>query len=94
MGLAVDVVKRQGKRKHESYDSDKLLRSIHSACLSVHAPEGLAVSAANHVTSIVTIWVNSKPAVTSNDIRRVVAYHLERYHPDAAYYYLHQRRIL
>jgi len=94
MGLAVDVVKRSGKRKKEAFNPDKLQRSIHRACLSVRTPEGEAESAAKRVTHLVTLWVATKPAVTSHDIRRVVAFHLDRYHPDAAYYYLHQRRIL
>lgn len=94
MGLAVDVVKRSGRRKTEMFDTDKLSRSIHSACLSVRTPEGQAESAASHVTGLVTLWITQKPAVTSNDLRRQVAYHLHRYHPDAAYYYLHQRSIL
>tara|TARA_B100001245_G_scaffold155221_1_gene116383 strand:+ start:7145 stop:7429 length:285 start_codon:yes stop_codon:yes gene_type:complete len=94
MGLAVDVVKPYGKQKPMTYDSEKLARSINSACLSVRTPEGEAASTASHVARIVSLWVNSKPAITTHDIRRLVAQHLQRYHPDAAYYYLHQRRIL
>lgn len=94
MGLAVDVVKRSGQRKTEPYDASKLSRSIHSACMSVHTPEGEAESAVSHVTSLVTLWITQKPAVTSSDLRRQAALHLHRYHPDAAYYYLHQRSIL
>lgn len=94
MGRAIDVVKRSGKRKSEAFDIDKLSRSIHSACMSVRTPEGEAESATSHVAGIVTLWVEKKPAVTSDDIRRQVAGHLHRYHPEAAYYYLHQRSIL
>lgn len=94
MGLAIDVVKRSGKRPSESFDADKLLHSIRAACLSVRSPEGEADSTASAVTHAVILWVESKPAVTSRDIRRLATAHLERYHPEAAYIYQHHRAII
>lgn len=94
MGLAIDVVKRSGRRPTESFDRDKLLRSIRAACLSVRAPEGEAESAANNVASAVIIWLDNKSTVTSNDLRRLASKHLEKYHPDAAYLYQHHRMIM
>lgn len=94
MGLAIDVVKRSGKRPAEPFNSDKLLHSIRAACLSVHAPEGEAESAANNVTSAVIVWLGNKSTVTSDDLRRIASTHLERYHPDAAYLYQHHRVII
>jgi transcriptional regulator NrdR family protein len=93
-GKAIDVVKRSGKRPSEAFDPDKLLRSIRSACLSVRSPEGEAESTATQVTNAVIIWVESKPAVTSHDLRRLASSHLERYHPEAAYFYQHHRIII
>lgn len=91
---AIDVVKRAGRRPTESFDRDKLLRSIRAACLSVRSPEGEAESTATIVTDVVTLWVVSKPAVTSSDLRRLASAHLERYHPEAAYLYQHHRVII
>ena len=92
--LAVDVVKRSGRRPTEQFDTDKLLRSIQAALLSVRSPEGEAESTATAVTKTVVLWVESKPAVTSSDLRRLAAAHLERYHPEAAYLYQHHRIII
>ncbi len=94
MGLAVDVVKRSGRRPSEAFNPDKLLRSIQAACLSVRSPEGEAESTASNVTGAVILWLDTKPAVTSHDIRRLAGAHLERYHPEAAYLYQHHRIII
>jgi transcriptional regulator NrdR family protein len=94
MGLSIDVVKRSGRRPVEAFDADKLLRSIRAACLSVRSPEGQAESTAANVTGAVVLWLDTKPAVTSHDIRRLASAHLERYHPEAAYLYQHHRIII
>ncbi len=94
MGLAIDVVKRSGRRPTEAFDRDKLLHSIRAACLSVRSPEGEAESTANNVTDAVVLWCEAKPAVTSHDIRRLASAHLHRYHPEAAYFYRQHRIII
>jgi transcriptional regulator NrdR family protein len=94
MGLAVDVVKRSGRRPTENFDADKLLRSIRAACLSVRAPEGEADSTAATVTHTVVLWLDNKPVVTSHDLRRLASAHLQRYHPEAAYLYQNHRVII
>lgn len=94
MGLAIDVVKRSGKRPSESFDRDKLLRSIHAACLSVRTPDGEAETTAHAVTNAVIVWVETKPAVTSQDLRRLASAHLQKYHPEAAYLYQNYRVII
>jgi transcriptional regulator NrdR family protein len=81
------VVKRSGRRGSETFDQDKLLASVHAACLSVRSPEGVAEQTAHAVTHIVSDWVNAKPSVTSHDIRRVATKSLEIFHPEAAYLY-------
>lgn len=94
MGKAIDVVKRAGHRPTEAFDADKLLQSILAACLSVRSPEGEAETTAKNVTQAVVLWVVNKPAVTSQDIRRLTSAHLHRYHPEAAYLYQHHRIII
>jgi len=94
MALAVDVVKRSGRRPTEKFDTDKLLQSIRAACLSVRSPEGEADDTANGVADAVILWLDKKPAVTSNDLRRLASAHLHRYHPEAAYFYEHHKRII
>ena len=94
MSLAIDVVKRSGRRPTESFSADKLLRSIRAACLSVRSPEGEAEDTAKEVTQAVIIWLDTKPAVTSYDIRRLASAHLTRFHPEAAYLYQHHKSII
>ncbi len=94
MTLSIDVVKRAGRRPSEPFDPDKLRRSVIAACLSVRSPEGEAESTAAKVTSAVVVWVDTKPGITSHDIRRLTTRHLERYHPEAAYFYQHHKRII
>ncbi len=93
-GLAVDVVKRGGKRPSETFDADKLYRSIRAACLSVRAAEGHAHDTANKVCGHVIIWCDDKPEVTSADLRRQAAKALARFHPEAAYIYEHHKVML
>ena len=78
----------------EGFDTNKLQQSIRAACLSVRAPEGEADMAAKNVTNAVVVWCTTRPTVTSNDLRRVAATHLNRYHPEAAYFYQHHRNII
>jgi hypothetical protein len=94
MGLAIDVVKRSGRRPTENFDAEKLAHSIRAACLSVRTPEGEADDTANVVTNAVVIWLDTKPAITSYDIRRLASAHLERFHPEAAYFYQHHKSII
>ncbi|MBP6037731.1 MAG: hypothetical protein KA604_00130 [Candidatus Saccharimonas sp.] len=92
--LAVDVVKRGGKRPTESFDQEKLYRSIHAACLSVRAADGHAHDTASKVCDVVITWSADKPEITSSDVRRRAAKALERLHPEAAYIYQHHRVII
>ena len=92
MNLAVDIIKRGGKRQTERFLREKLHASIVAACLSVGAPEGQAESTANAVCEGVIAWLQQRPEVTSNDIRIVATRHLKTYHPEAAYLY-EQHRI-
>jgi transcriptional regulator NrdR family protein len=94
MSLAVDIVKRRGKRPSEQFNTKKLHSSVYAACLSVRSPEGHADQTATHVCSLVETWCTNKPEVTSADIRRQAAKALAVYHPEAAYLYQHHRVIL
>jgi len=90
----IDIVKREGRRPSESFQRDKLHASIYAACLSVRAHEGEAKKIADTITDLVITWCNTKPEVTSSDLRRVAARHLQSYHPDAAYVYEQHKLIL
>lgn len=94
MQKVIDVVKNSSKKPMESFNRDKLHQSIRSACLSVRSPEGEAETIADHVTHAVLLWLENKPIVTSNDLRRIASAHLSRYQPDAAYFYHHHRYII
>lgn len=93
MGKAIDIVKR-GKRRTENFNKQKLHYGVRAACLSVRAHDGEAEEAANRVCDAVLIWLEDKPKVTSQDIRRVATTHLKTYHPDAAYLYERYRYII
>lgn len=86
------VLKR--KRTHsEQFDPLKLHTSIVAACLAVRTLEGEAHLAAERVTRHVIEWLSTKTEVTSADIRRIAALHLEKYHSEAAYMYEHHLLI-
>ena len=88
------VVKNSHYRHPEPFNREKLHKSIVAACLSAGAPMGHAESMARRVTDEVITWLESRPEVTSNDIRRVAAQYLRTYHPDASYLYEHHRTTL
>ena len=90
----VDIVKRGGARPSESFQREKLHTSIVAACLSAGAPTGQAETIAKNVTEAVLGWLSARPEVTSHDVRRIAAKHLNTHHPDAAYLYEHHRTIL
>lgn len=90
----IDVVKRDGKRDSEKFSREKLHSSVLAACLSVRSPHGEAETAAGSVCDVVVTWVGTKPEVTSADVRRIAANHLDRIHPEAAYLYKHHRLVL
>lgn len=94
MAHAVDIVKSQGKRPTESFSRDKLHSSIRAACLSVRSHDGEATKTADKVCDAVAAWLELRPEVTSQDVRRVASKHLTRYHPDAAYLYEHHRHTI
>lgn len=94
MPLAVDVVKQQGRRPTEPFARHKLHYSIKAACLSVRSPDGVAEETARHVCDAVIVWLEPRPEVTSDDIRRRAAKHLRSYHPEAAYLYEQHKNII
>lgn len=90
----IDVVKRSGKRPSESFDRSKLHTSVRAALLSVRSPEGEAEMTAAKVCDTVILWLETKPEVTSADLRRKATETLETHHPEAAYLYKHHRLIM
>lgn len=93
-GHITHVVKNSHHRHPEPFDRDKLHKSIVAACLSSGAPSGNAEHMARRVVDDVMVWLESRPEVTSNDLRRVAAQALRTYHPDASYLYEHHRSTL
>lgn len=73
----------------ETFDPLKLHTSIVAACLAVRALEGEAHVTAERVCRHVIDWLTTKSEVTSSDIRRVTASHLNNYHAEAGYMYEH-----
>ena len=94
MSLAVDIVKQRGGRPTEQFDPAKLYASIRAACLSVRSPEGEAETTAKNVVGSVIVWLEARPEVTSQDLRRIAGHHLRKYHPEAAYLYEQHTNII
>lgn len=88
------IIKRKGQRASEPFSKAKLHQSITAASLSARAPEGQADTIAHAVTNYVLEWLESRPEVTSHDIRLVATRHLRAHHPDAAYLYEQHRTTL
>jgi transcriptional regulator NrdR family protein len=93
-GPHTHVVKTRPHREAEAFDQHKLHLSIVAACLASGAPTGHAESMARRVTEEVVIWLESRPEVTSDDLRRTASKYLKTYHPDASYLYEHHRSTL
>lgn len=93
-GLTTHVVKNGHHHHVEPFDDEKLHKSVVAACLSAGSPSGYAESIARRVVAEVTGWLEDRPEVTSNDIRRVTARAIKTYHPDASYLYEHHRSIV
>lgn len=94
MGRAIDIVKRGGRRPSEPFNRTKLHASVRAACLSVRSPEGEAELTAQTVCEAVIKWCDTKPEVTSSDLRRKATTALTTLHPEAAYLYKHHRLVL
>lgn len=92
--LDTHVVKRGTHQHGEPFDSAKLHKSIVAACLSAGTPSGHAESTARRVVDEVLEWVNNRPEITSDDIRRIAAKSLRTYHPDASFLYEHHRTMI
>lgn len=92
--MEADVIKRSGKRPSERFTQAKLHASIVAACLSVRSPEGEAEKIAHNVCRQVVAWLDQKPEVTSDDIRRKAGETLAILHPEAAYLYKHHQLVL
>lgn len=90
--MNANIVKRAPGHT-EPYDERKLYASIYAVCLSVRAPQGEAELTADRVCKDFKPWLINKPEVTSADIRRKAAEHLNIYNPNAAYLYKHHRVI-
>jgi len=93
-GETTVIIKRKGQRPSETFDRAKLHQSVVAASLSARAPEGQADNIAHAVTNYVLEWLESRPEVTSHDIRLVATRHLRAHHPDAAYLYEQHRTTL
>jgi len=91
------IVKRHGhghRAESEHFDPEKMRKSIVAACISCGVPTGHAESISRHITGEVAEWLNDKPEVTSEDLRRTATHFLKTHHPDAAYLYEHHRSTL
>lgn len=93
-GLNTFVVKNRANAHPELFSREKLHKSIVAASLSAGAPTGHAESIAKKVTDEVLTWLEKRPEVTANDIRRAATKHLKTHHPDASYLYEHHQSTL
>lgn len=91
------IVKRHGygnRDQSEYFDPEKMRQSIVATCISCGVPTGHADSISRRITGQVAEWLEDKPEVTSEDLRRTAAHFLKTHHPDAAYLYEHHRSTL
>lgn len=92
--MKTSIIKQAGQRSSEQFQEQKLRHSIVAACLSVRSPEGEAEKVADDVCWQVINWLDKKPEVTSEDIRRKAGETLAMLHPEAAYLYKHHQLVL
>lgn len=91
---AIDVIKQGGKRPTETFERTKLERSIRAAMQSVRTPDGQTTDTARAVCDVVEQWLQSRPVITSADLRRQAVITLETLHPEAAIIYKHYKVII
>lgn len=80
-------VYKNGEKEPELFNTDKLKKTIYSACLNVRAPQDSANSTTEMVCNEIENWLSNKQEVTSLDIKDKATEFLEKYHPEAAYIY-------
>lgn len=90
----VTVVKQSRRRETESFQSDKLQKSIIAACLSAGANQGQSDVISKRVLADVEKWLENKHEVTTDDIRHIAGKSLQKYHNDSAYFYQQHRKII
>jgi transcriptional regulator NrdR family protein len=81
------MVKTKKINKINQFDCERLQKSVMKACLSARRPDGQAEATAKAVCKEVVKWLEQRPDITSNDLRRIAAKHLDHYDPEAAYLY-------
>lgn len=79
------IVKR--KKHTEQYNRNKLQKSVHAVCMSVHEFTGSAETTAERVCNHVEDWLDHKLEVTSHDLRVTTTRFLAQYNPPAAVVY-------
>lgn len=83
-----------GKNRTEEFSPDKLHASIAASCLAVNAPDGQAEDLARQITVSVMDWCQTRPEITSSDIRRQALQRLQPLHQDAADLYEQYKSII
>ncbi len=94
VGEQTEILKRGGQRPSEYFQRGKLHASVQAACLSVRSPEGEANTIADSVCDAVMAWLDTKPEITSHDLRLKATETLQAFHPEAAYLYKHHRLVI
>lgn len=93
MSDKIFVIKR-GRRPSQEFDPSKLHKSIIATCRSVKTPEGQSEDLAKKTTLEVMRWCETRPEITSDDIRRQASKILKKYHEDASYLYENYKSII
>ena len=94
MSEPVIVIKSHNTKKTEYFDIDKLQKSLVATCRSLKTPDGQAEDIAKSVAAGAAKWAESKQEITTDDIRRIGAKLLTKYHPEAAYLYKQQLTVI
>lgn len=85
------IVKRRGHK--EEYDERKVYASAYAACLNVHLSETEAEEIATQVAKEVSLWVDGKTEMTSQEIFDQIKEELARKNKDAAFMYETHRDV-
>lgn len=89
-----NIISKRGKRQSENFSHSKLYDSLICALRSANSHPGEAHDAAKKVCELVADWLQERPEVTSQDIRRIATKHLSFYHTDAAYLYAQNKNTI
>ena len=76
------------------FNEDKIRRELKIDARGLGIPSGAANSFIDRVIKATKKAIKDKPAITENDLIRIISKELEKYNPDFAYVYRNRGKMI